>query len=201
MSIAAASPPCVKCDRNYPLHGTVCTPCKSPPDYYQDQDQDQDQEQPGKLLSFKEKQFPGPGSNADAPTRPRALVVKQPDDCDQPELHRLEDAHDDGRLAPVDVQLGEMPATAGPIMRAIADHMRLRMGLRLAVGDDRPLPYATSEAVRAGLAKDKPTASNAINALVRARVIEYVGRLKPLQPGLDGTKLYAPPGHGVEGEQ
>lgn len=191
--IAAASRRCVKCDRNYPLQGTVCVPCKSPSRYNQDQDQDQDKDRPGKLLSLKEKQFPGPGSNADAPTRARVLVVKD-HGVDQPELHRLEDAHDAGQLQPLHVQLGEMPPTAGPIMHSIAEHMRLRMGLRLAVGDDRPLPYATSEAVRAGLAKDKATASNAINALVRAGVVEYVGRLKPLRPGLDGTKLYTPPG-------
>ena len=78
-------------------------------------------------------------------------------------------------------------------MRAIGADIALRIGLRRAVGDDRPLPYASSEAVCAGLAKDKPTASRAIRALVRAGVIEHVGQLPPLRPGLDGTKLYAPP--------
>jgi len=67
------------------------------------------------------------------------------------------------------------------------------MGLRLAAGDDRPLPYATSMAVKAGLVADQGTASAVIRALVRFRVIDHVGRLSPLRPGLDGTKLYAPP--------
>ena len=137
--------------------------------------------------------MPGPGCNADAPTRARVLVVKPKDD-NQPEMHRLLDAHDAGELEPHDVQLGKMPPHAGPIMHAIAADMRLRMGLRRAVGDDRPLPYATSEAVRNKLAKDKATASNAIGGLVRAGVIQHVGQLKPRRPGWDGTKLYAPPG-------
>ena len=195
--IAAAARPCRKCNRRYPLRGTICTPCarESLPGYNQDQDQDQDQDQGTNqdFLSFNGKQFPGPGCNGDAPTRARVLVVK-PEADDQPEMHRLEDAHDAGELEPHDVHLGKMPPSAGPVMRAIAAHMRLRMGLRRAVGDDRPLPYATSEAVRNNLAKDKATASNAIGGLVRAGVIQYVGRLKPLRPGLDGAKLYAPPG-------
>ncbi len=78
-------------------------------------------------------------------------------------------------------------------MRAMADHMRLLMGLRRAANDYRPLPYALSEAVRAGFAKDKATASRARAALVDAKVIAPAGQLPPLRPGRDGTKLYVPP--------
>ncbi|MDP1857211.1 MAG: hypothetical protein Q8K82_00990 [Gemmatimonadaceae bacterium] len=86
-----------------------------------------------------------------------------------------------------------MPAHAGQVMRAMGAHIRLLMGLRRAAGDYRPLPYALSEAVRAGVAKDKPTASRARASLVDGKVIAHVGQLPPLRPGLDGTKLYAPP--------
>jgi hypothetical protein len=78
-------------------------------------------------------------------------------------------------------------------MIAVAEHMRLLMGLRRAMGDDRPLPYATSMAVRYGVAPNKGTASNALRALVKCGVVEHVGSLPPLRPGIDGTKLYAPP--------
>jgi hypothetical protein len=77
-------------------------------------------------------------------------------------------------------------------MRAIAAHMRLLMGLWLAMGDERPLPYATSVPVEAGIAPDKGTASKAIRTLVATGVIRYVGTLPPR--GLpNGTKLYSPP--------
>ena len=184
---------CTICNRSYPLQGTVCYPCSNGRITTRNQDQDQDQ-----VIGDDEKRSapspmpcPGPGCNGNAPTHARALVVDERDDG--PELHRLEEAHRLRQLEPVEVRLGELPPGAGRVMRDIAEHMRLRMGLRLKVGDDRPLPYATSEAVRAGLAKDKPTASNAIRALVRAGVIDYVGALPPSRPGLDGTKLYSPP--------
>jgi hypothetical protein len=77
-------------------------------------------------------------------------------------------------------------------MRGIADDMRLRMGLRLAVEDERPLPYAASEAVRAGIARDKPQASRVIRQLVEAGVIVHAGELAPRGKG-NGTRLYAPP--------
>jgi hypothetical protein len=125
--------------------------------------------------------LPEPGCNSD----------------DGPELRRLMELHRDGQLEPVDVPLGEMPPHAGTVMRNIADHWRLLIGLRRAVGDTRPLPYARSMAVNAGLADSLGTASNAINALVRAGVVEHVGSLPPTRPGLDGTKLYAPPSGGV----
>ena len=178
---------CSECGLNYPLTGTVRHPCQTL-GYNQDQDQDQDQDQ----VQVPPSSPPGPGCNGGAPTRVRALVV-DPARHVQSDMNRLEAAHAAGDLEPVDVCLGPVPASAGPVMCAVAEHMRLRMGLRLAVGDDRPLPYATSEAVKAGLAKDKATASNAINALVRAGVLAHLGQLPPLRPGLDGTKLYAPP--------
>ncbi len=109
------------------------------------------------------------------------------------ELYRLLAAHHEGKLQPAAIQLGELPPGAGGVMRHVAEHMRLLMGLRAAVGDDRPLPYASSMALRAGITTNQGTASSAIGSLVRAGVIDYVGSLPPQRPGLDGTKLYAPP--------
>jgi hypothetical protein len=111
------------------------------------------------------------------------------------ELALLVDQHREGRLSPAGVELGELPSRAGTVQRGIAEHMKLLMGLRRAVGDERPLPYATSMAVDAGLAPDKGTASKAIRALVRLGVVDHVGSLPPR--GLpNGTKLYAPPDEG-----
>ena len=62
-----------------------------------------------------------------------------------------------------------------------------------AAGEDRPLPYAASMPVRAGITDDKGTASKTIRALAQCGVVEHVGSLPPLRPGIDGTKLYAPP--------
>lgn len=171
---ARAAGRCTECGLNYPLTGTACHPCQTL-GYNQDQDQ---------VLPSSP---PGPGCNADAP-RPRPGC-----NDDGPELHRLEEAHRRGQLQPLHVPLGEMPAYAGQVMRAMGDHIRLLIGLRRAAGDYRPLPYALSEAVRAGVAKDKPTASRARASLVDGKVIAHVGQLPPLRPGLDGTKLYAPP--------
>ena len=79
-------------------------------------------------------------------------------------------------------------------MLEVAGHIKLLMGLRWALGDDRPLPYATSVPVRAGLVPDQRAASKALRRLTAHGVIRYVGSLPPTKPGLNGTKLYAPPG-------
>lgn len=62
---------------------------------------------------------------------------------DAPELHGLIRDHDAGRLEPVDVRLGELPANASPAMRRVAEDIALLIGLRLAVDEPRPLPYST----------------------------------------------------------
>ena len=94
-----------------------------------------------------------------------------------------------------------MPPGAGRLMCAAAEDMRLLMGLRLAVDDDRPLPYAASFAAwRLGLGRDKRRASRVIRALVRAGVVEEVGALPRIPDGPpNGTKLYAPPAGALEG--
>jgi hypothetical protein len=140
--------------------------------YHQDQDQDQDHDQG----SYPPSSTPlGLGGRAEPSDLEIAIAE-----------------HHDGKLHPIDVPLGPMPSTAGPVMRSVADHMRLLMGLRAALGEHRPLPYACSMAVREGLAPDKGTASKAIRSLVKFGVVRYVGTLKP-RGKPDGVKLYAPP--------
>jgi hypothetical protein len=112
-----------------------------------------------------------------------------------------------GRLRPVPVRLGEFPA--GDDDRRVADDMRLLMGLRLAVGEDRPLPYSARFAAwRMGwiLSDGQPNAmraSRAIRRLCGAGVIFCTGTLSAHGRPY-GTKTYAPPlGVGasvVEGE-
>lgn len=166
---------CTQCNRNFPLTGSVCYPCTNDL-YNQDQDQDEDQDQDQVVSSRDAVDVnPGPGLNSEG---------------EEPELRRLERAHANGDLEPEALELGKLPPWAGRVMREVAEHMRSRFALRLAAGDDRPLPYAASEAVRAGIAPNKGSASNALNALCRAHVFEHVGSLPPIRPGLDGTKLY-----------
>ena len=172
---------CADCGLSCPLLGSICHACSSSADYQQEQEQEQEQEQ---------------ASSSEIRNAPsRARPVGNSDD-DGPEIYWLEALYHRGELRPMDAKLGPLPPQARHVMRAIYDHIGLRIGLRLAVGETRPLPYATSEAVKAGHAKDQSSASKAIIALVKFGSIEHVGQLPPLRPGHDGTKLYAPPAGG-----
>jgi hypothetical protein len=95
-------------------------------------------------------------------------------------------------LEPIDMALGALPAGASRAMHDVAADIRLLLGLRLAVDDDRPLPYSTRFcAERCGL-RDHGQASRVLRALERAGVIERAGRLDP-RGKPDGTKLYQGP--------
>lgn len=110
----------------------------------------------------------------------------------EPELAGLIRDHDRGTLQPVDVALGELPAGASDAMRAVAADVRLLLGLRLAVDDDRPLPYSTRFcAERCGL-RDQAQASRVLRALERVGVVKCAGTLEP-RGKPDGTKLYQAP--------
>lgn len=184
---------CDVCNRNFPLHGTTCVPCQRGPQQISDASPVQTITTTNYENNNNQAQVQNQGQEHHPPeSEPGPDPGCGPDTEDAPELRLLEAAWRAGKLQPVPIQLGELPPHAGPVMRHIAEHLRLRMGLRLAVGDDRPLPYALSEAVNAGLATDKAAASRALAALVRARVIDHVGALQGRR-GLDGTKLYAPP--------
>jgi hypothetical protein len=113
------------------------------------------------------------------------------------ELEELRAAYHAGTLQPVAVRLGPIPKHFGPVQRAVADDLALLMGLRLAEGEERPLPYPASAAVSAGLAGDKIQASRILRRLVNAGVVDHVDTLKKFKSRdgrlLDGTRCYAPP--------
>src|SRR5258708_11540350 len=93
-------------------------------------------------------------------------------------MHELLADHEAGRLTPAEVRLGEMPANATDDMRRVADDMRTLMGVRLAAGDDRPLPYATTWAAkRLGWGSNHRRANRAIHRLCDAGVVCFAGSL------------------------
>lgn len=110
----------------------------------------------------------------------------------RPELLRLLEKHEAGRLDPAEVRLGKMPADATLDMRMVAEDMRLLMGLRLAVGQPEPLPYATPFACERLGWDDPVRASRALRRLCDAGVIHFAGSL-PRRGKRDGTKTYEPP--------
>lgn len=140
--------------------------------YHQDQDEDQDQDkdQGTPLLT----RSPGPGGNPDA------------------ELWDLIAAYQRGELKPATVDVPAMPPGAGALMKAISADMQLLMGLRIAAGDDRPLPYAASMAVRRGLTDDKSAAAESLSRLVRRGVWQRGKSLAPRFRTFEGTRTYAP---------
>jgi hypothetical protein len=76
-----------------------------------------------------------------------------------------------GRLEPLDVALGELPTGASKAMRAVAEDVRLLLGLRRAVDWFEPLPYSTRFcAERCGL-YDQAHASRVMRALERVGVV------------------------------
>jgi hypothetical protein len=102
------------------------------------------------------------------------------------ELYWLLAEYEAGRLDPVEIELGELPADATPDMRRVAEDMGLLMGLRLAVYDDRPLPYATMFAAeRLGWGTNCGRASRAIRRLCDAGVIRRRVDARPPQAGRD----------------
>lgn len=119
-----------------------------------------------------------------------------------PEMRWLLEEHRAGRIPDVPtVRLGPMPPDPSPEMRAIADDMAFRLGLQLVVNEDRPLPYAVEEAVRAGIVRHPMQASRAIKRLLATGVIEFAGELPRLPGRRYGTRLYrAPSKVALEGE-
>jgi hypothetical protein len=116
---------------------------------------------------------------------------------EQAEMRVLLAEYKEGRRKPVEVKLGEMPASATDDMRRVAENVRLLIGLRLTVGQDEPLPYSTSFAAELmGWGEGRPNrmrASRALGKLCDAGVILHVGELPPRAGVMHGTKLYAAP--------
>lgn len=112
---------------------------------------------------------------------------------EEPELYGLVRDYDRGELEAVPVTLGELPAGASAAMRQVAEDVALLLGLRLAVDEDRPLPYSARLcAKRCELIRDHGHASRVLRSLERAGVIRCAGKLKPRGMPF-GTKLYRAP--------
>lgn len=145
-------------------------------------------------LPVHQDQEPGPGLAARMEDEPTVLLTPpgvQPSP-EAAELYELIELYERGKLVPAEVTLGPLPGAAGEAMRKAAADIELLIGLRLAVDDDRPLPYATSFARdRLGLC-NKSHASRVLRSLVEAGVIVDAGELPKRGKG-NGTKTYAPP--------
>jgi hypothetical protein len=127
----------------------------------------------------------------------------------KPELHGLVRDWEQGLLKPVEVQLGELSAVGSravdfkggevvvtEAMERVAADIRLLLGLRLAVSEDRPLPYSTRFCAERCRLRGHQEASRVLRALERLGVVECVGKMQPRgQP--HGTKLYAAPRGGA----
>jgi hypothetical protein len=192
---AAAAPACVQCgvEATRTVGGRLLCDsqgCHQGPGT-RNEDQDQGSTEGGRSLHV----VPGPG-------------VSHADPGKQPELLGLILDHGSGLLKPMPVELGQLPPVGSRVvdfkgqpvvvtqlMHTVADDIRLLLGLRLAVNEDRPLPYSARFcSKRCGL-RDERQASRVLRALERVGVIECVGTMKPrCKP--DGTKLYAAPQRG-----
>jgi hypothetical protein len=112
----------------------------------------------------------------------------------QPELHLLIAEWQAGRHSPAKVRLGRMPENATEDMCRVAEDMELLMGLRLAAGEDRALPYASKFAAkRLGWGSNYKRARRAIHRLCDAGVIRNVGSMEPRRGKRDGTRMYGSP--------
>jgi len=119
-------------------------------------------------------------------------------EAQEPELYGLISDHAAGRLKPIEARLGELPARATGDMRRVAKDMHTLMSLRLAVGEDRALPYASRFAAARQGWKDHRRAARALRQLCAAGVVAYAGSLPPRgQPY--GTRTYGSPVLAVDG--
>lgn len=96
---------------------------------------------------------------------------------------------------PLPVPLGRLGPKAGPAQRLVAEHFRLILGVRLALGVPPELatPYARSLPASLGLGLDRGNVGAKLKALCQRGVIEPAGRMPPLPGQRDGTRKYRPP--------
>ncbi len=107
-------------------------------------------------------------------------------------MRSLVEQHEAGEIGPALVKMPALPPETPVLARRIFEDMARRWGLRLGQLDDRPLPYATTEAVRAGFCRHPTQASRAIHWLEARGSIWSPGSM-PRQPGKpDGTRTFLP---------
>jgi hypothetical protein len=97
---------------------------------------------------------------------PSPCATSNRSNAEEPEIRGMIRDFRTNNLKPLPVERPELPANTPDLERRIYEDMCLRMGLRLARSENRSLPYATSEAVWAGLTTDRRHASRARQWLI-----------------------------------
>ena len=114
----------------------------------------------------------------------------------RPDLGKLEEQQRRGELVPVDVGI-EAPAHLDLTARLVLEDMASLMGLFVAAGEFRPMPYASTWCAERmgwpGVAGQR-RASRAIVALQKMGLVRCTATLKPTGPGRKGTKCFEPGG-------
>lgn len=110
-------------------------------------------------------------------------------ESERPEVEQLLALCREGKIEPVSVPLRSLPEDAPALALAVASFIELVYGLRLAAGEDRPLPLA-ARWVGSKVGIPKSSAHRALRILEAAGVLDRRGSL-PGQ-GKRGTALYAP---------
>ena len=133
-------------------------------------------------------------SPSPSPTPPPSGLFDRKEESDErPELYRLLERYEAGELDPVAVRLGELPPRAGRLMREAAADIALLMGLRLAVDEDRALPYSASlAATRLGLGDDKGWANRVLRSLIEAGVVHVDQHAKCANGAPMRTRCFLP---------
>ena len=127
---------------------------------------------------YVQQQRPPVCGDTDVSSSPNVPVIK------------LLEQHRDGLLEPVDLGI-EIPTHAPADAKALAEDLALLLGLRAAVGDTRPLPYATKWAcARLNWGERPARASRALKWLCDNGVIHHAENLPPKSGVRDGTKCY-----------
>ena len=128
---------------------------------------------------------------APLPVNERAAGAQQRDAG--AELRLLLREHREGRARRVPVDMPALPSQTPPLARGVYEDMALRWELRMGADmpEDRPLPYATTEPVRAGWCQHPAQASRAIHWLEDHGLIWSPEAMEP-RGKPDGTRTFLP---------
>jgi Winged helix-turn-helix DNA-binding len=111
---------------------------------------------------------------------------------EEPEIEQLLALHAAGAIEPVRIAFPAAPASLSTVARAVLDDFARIRGLRLAAGDDRPVPYGKAW-VAARVGWSPRSVWRALRELEAAGLIRFVEEL-PLRGKGNGTKTYLPGG-------
>jgi hypothetical protein len=133
-----------------------------------------------------------------ANAEPCPCLTDRPDDiAEDPEqtyMAALLADHERGAINPEPVAL-DLPTGTPSTVARVADDVALLIGLRLAVGDSRPLPYAVRWRAR-DLGLSPATVGRALVSLVSIGALDRGEPMPPLPGRSKGTATYLPPNLG-----